>query len=179
MKRQIAWGLAVRVVEEKVGVVVEVGNVAVVSGIRVHRFRWDEPAVGDGHHRRMLLGIVGVKFPWCDPTERSSAVSLHTAPLGEAKLIYVRLTGKCSPTCLVVIISKVVEFWLERYCCSSRVQEFRHEAATVNLQTLLAWLVFEHACFLVQPVWVELREPLIVAVEGRVEVRRQAAPVRK
>lgn len=51
-------GRAVSVVTEKVDVVVKVRHVAVVSGVRGHSLRWDEPAVGEGHHGGVLHGVV-------------------------------------------------------------------------------------------------------------------------
>lgn len=89
--------LAVVVVTVKAGSVVKVGQVAVVSRVRGHRLRSDEPVFRDGYHWRLLLllllllvvVIVGVEVPWCDLTEASSAVSFNTSSLGEVKLIYV------------------------------------------------------------------------------------------
>lgn len=61
VKGQVTSGLAVSVVTEKVGVVVKVWHVAVVSRVRGHSLRWYEPAVGEGHHGGVLQGIVRVK----------------------------------------------------------------------------------------------------------------------
>lgn len=47
---QMARGLAADVLREKVGVVVEMRHVTIVSRVQVHSWRWDEPAVGKGHH---------------------------------------------------------------------------------------------------------------------------------
>lgn len=58
VKGQMTRGLAGDVFTEKACVVIKVGHVAVVSGIR-----GDEPAVGICHRGGMLLGIVGVKVP--------------------------------------------------------------------------------------------------------------------
>lgn len=58
--------LAVVVVTVKAGSVVKVGQVAVVSRVRGHRLRSDEPVFRDGHHGRLLLlvvVIVGVEVP--------------------------------------------------------------------------------------------------------------------
>lgn len=59
--------LAVVIVTVKAGSVVKVGQVAVVSRVRSHRLRSDEPVFRDGHHGRLLLlvvvVIVGVEVP--------------------------------------------------------------------------------------------------------------------
>ena len=63
MMGQMTGGLAVGVVTVKVGVVAEAGHVAVVSRVSGHSLRGDEPAVGEGHHGLVLLGIVRVIVP--------------------------------------------------------------------------------------------------------------------
>lgn len=54
-------GLAVCVVTEKVGIVIKVLHVTVVSRVRGHNLRWQEPAVRKGTHGGLLQSIVRVK----------------------------------------------------------------------------------------------------------------------
>lgn len=152
---QVTRGLAVGIVTEKASVVVKVWHVAVVSRVSAHSLRWYEPAVGKGHHGRVLKGIVRSKVTWWHFTEVSSTVSVQAACLGEAKLICVRKNRKQSQTCLVINITMVIQFRLDRgHCGFRRGQEIHHQAPTVHVQMLLSCLVLKHGCLLVRAVWV-------------------------
>lgn len=177
VKGQMTSGLVVGKVAEVAGVVVKVWHVGVVSWVWCHGLRRNEPGVMEGHHGRVLLRAVGVKVPWCDLTEASSAVPLHTSSLSVVKVIYIMYrVGEGSPTCLVIAINALVQLWLDCRGFSGR-QELSHEAAVVDLLALLSWLVLKHDFFMVRSVLFELWQLLGVVVQRRVEFGRRAAPV--
>ncbi|TNN57974.1 hypothetical protein EYF80_031798 [Liparis tanakae] len=148
VERQMTRGLAVGVFAEAVGVVVEVGHVAVVSGLGGHGLKRYEPAVGEGPRGGVMR---------------------------EAVLIHVGRIGIRSPSRTLVFITAGVQL---RRRGSGRGQELRHEAAAVHLHVLWSRWVLEHVHLLVRRVRVQLREPLrLAAVQRRVEVGRRAAPI--
>lgn len=161
---RVSRGLGVRVFAVKVGV--KVGHVAVVSGVGGHDLWRDEPAVGEIHHRGVLLSVVGAEVP-----EASSAVSLSAPSLRDFKLIYILCIREQNPR-LVLAVTMVIQLRLHRRGFS-RSQELG-QAAAVHLQALRSGLVLEHVHLLVCCVQVGLD-----VQSAEVEVRRRVAPLRQ
>lgn len=168
VEEQLTSSLAVDILREKVGVVVEMRDVGVVPRVRVHGWRREEVGFWKGHHGRLVQWVVRAETARRDLAGVSSAVPVHAWSLWVGELIFMSVSGKCQQARWISTVSVLVQ--LQLGCGCSWRQDIHHRAALAGLMMLLSSSVLYHRRFL-------LRRPLAAVVQRRVDFRRQGAPV--